>query len=68
MNKRECAIITAYTGVSFGGKLFSEFHQYVQEKFGRPIYTHEMAAKLFWSELKRLSEDDFVNLAENIGE
>lgn len=66
MNKRESAIITAYTGISFGGKLFSEFHKYVEEKFGHPVWTHEMAEKEFWEKLKKLSESDFIDLVENI--
>lgn len=66
MNKREAAIITAYTGVCFGGKLFSDYHKYVEEKFGRPISTHEMADKRFWLALKEKSYDDFVELAKSI--
>ena len=68
MNKRESAIIIAYTGVSFGGKLFSDLHQYIEEKFGRPVFTHEMAEQEFWDKLKELSRDDFIDLAENIEE
>lgn len=66
MNKRESAIITAYTGISFGGELFSAFHQYVEEKFGHPVWTHEMADKKFWEKLKKLSEEDLVNLVKSI--
>lgn len=68
MNKRESAIITAYTGILFGGKLFSDFHEYVEEKFGHPVWTHEMVSQEFWDKLKELSRDDFSNLAENIGD
>ncbi len=66
MNKREAAIISAYTEVSFGGSHFSEFHKYVEEKFGHPVWTHEMGSKEFWDELKILSKDDFCYLAENL--
>lgn len=66
MNKRESAIISAYTGVSFGGELFSEFHKYVEEKFGHPVWTHEMAKESFWVKLKELSFNDFSELAKNI--
>ena len=66
MNKRESAIITAYTGVSFGGKLFSEFHHYAEQKFGHSIWTHEMANSEFWEKLKKLSEQDFIDLAKSI--
>ncbi len=66
MNDREAAIIAAYTGISFGGNHFHYFHQYVEEKFGHPVWTHEMANELFWAKLKRLCTEDFMYLAENI--
>jgi len=68
MNKKESAIISAYTGISFGGKLFSDFHKYVEEKFNRPVFTHEMASEEIWEKIKKLSENDFINLVENITE
>ncbi len=66
MNKRETAIITAVTGVSFGGPLFNEFHKYVEEKFEGPILTLEMTAQGFWDKLKELAMDDFACLVENV--
>lgn len=66
MNKRESAIISAVTEISFGGKLFNEFHKYVEEKFDRPVFTHEMAGKEFWVKLKELAMPDFAALCENI--
>lgn len=68
MNKKESAIITAYTGISFGKELFPEFHKYVEEKFDHPVLTHEMASKEFWSRLKELCADDFMKLADEISE
>lgn len=66
MNKRESAIISAYTGVSFGGELFHAFHQYVEELFGHPVWTHQMTGKDFWDKLKELSRFDFEYLAINV--
>ena len=66
MNKKEAAIITAFTGISLGGKLFSEFHKYAEEKFNRLVFTHEMATTEFWEKLKELSKPDIMNLIENI--
>jgi len=69
MNRREAAIISAYTGVCLGkGDIAREFHKYVEEKFGRSVYTHEMASSNFWEELKKLSKPDLINLSENITE
>lgn len=66
MNKSEAVIIQAMTGISFGGELFSEFHQYVEKKFNRPVWTHEMAEKKFWEKLKELAMDDFISLVNDI--
>lgn len=66
MTKREAAIIMAQTGISFGGELFSEFHKYVEEKFCRPVFTHEMANPKFWEDIKKLSFTDFKELCEGI--
>ena len=66
MNAREAAIISAYTEVSFGAEHFSEFHKYVEEKFGRSIWTHEMSNKQFWVKLKELSKADFMLLAKEL--
>lgn len=66
MTEREAAIISAFTGISFGGAHFTHFHKYVEEKFGHPIWTHEMGNEPFWAELKRLCTDDFTYLAENM--
>lgn len=68
MNKRETAIITAITGISFGGKLFNEFHKYAEEKFCHPIWTHEMAGEEFWSKIKELSMLDFETLVNSVSD
>lgn len=66
MNQREAAIISAYTGVSFGAKSFSSFHKYAEEKFGHPVWTSTMAENGFWLRLKELSKEDFIQLAKDI--
>lgn len=66
MNNREAAIITAFTGITFGKKHFLYFHEYAEEKFCRPIFTHEMASKEFWSELKELARSDLEDLAAKL--
>lgn len=62
MTKRECAIVSAYTGILCGD--FNEFHKYIEEKMGRPIYTHELADKTLWEVIKELSKEDFCNLGK----
>jgi len=60
MTKREAAIVTAYTGVLVGD--FSDFHEYAEEVVGRPIFTHELANKEVWVEVKKKSRPDFIEL------
>lgn len=64
MNKREAAIISAYTGMSFGCD--SEVHRYIEEKLGRGAMTHEMSDEKFFEKIKALSKDDFLVLCKNI--
>lgn len=58
MTKREAAIVSAYTGFLIGS--FSEVHKYAEEKFGRPIWTHELGDKEVSDKLRNLSRPDFV--------
>lgn len=68
MNKREAAIISAYTGLSFGADLFVSFQKYVEEKFERGVWPHEMTDEKFWALLKALSKQDFMDLIkETVG-
>lgn len=62
MTKRECAIVSAYTGILCGD--FNEFHKYIEELLGRPVYTHEFANANLWKVIRELSKDDFVNLGK----
>ena len=58
MTSREAAIVSAYTGVLIGD--FNELHRYVEEKFGHPVWTHQMSTTAFADRLKDLSRDDFL--------
>ena len=64
MNKREAAIVTAYTGILTGS--FSEFHEYAEEIMGRAIWTHEFGNNKVTEELKIKSKEDFVALSKGI--
>lgn len=63
MTDREKAIIMAYTGYAMltGDKL-GLFYQYIQEKVGRPVMTHELAEKPMQETIHTLSKPDFVEL------
>lgn len=65
MTKQECAIIMAYTGICMlTGNEFSVFHEYIEKLMNRPVYTHELANKEVWEEIKKKSEDDFMNICK----
>jgi len=51
MTLREGAIVTAYTGI-VSCSSFQVFHEYVEEKMGRPVYTHELASNELLAILK----------------
>lgn len=61
MTDRERAIVMAYTGVVMlcGDKL-NIFYDYVSEKLGRPIYTHEFIDQD--DIIKSLAKEDFLAL------
>lgn len=58
MTKRECAIVSAYTGVLIGK--FSRLKEYVEELLGMSVLKHEMQelSKL----IKEKSKNDFQNI------
>jgi hypothetical protein len=60
VNKREAAIISAYTGILIGN--FADMHKYIEEKLGRSVWTHELADKITWEEIKQKSKEDFINI------
>ena len=61
MTDRERAIVMAYTGIVMlcGDKLHI-FYEYVQEKLGRPVWTHELGQQA--DTIKELSKEDFFSL------
>jgi len=64
MTKRECAIVMAYTGVCMlaGKENLPIFYEYIEEKIGRPVYTHELPELA--EEIKEKTERDFLKLCK----
>ena len=58
MNKREAAIVSAYTGKLIGD--FSEMHGYIEEIMGHPIWTHQLPSLA--EEIKEKSKPDFIGM------
>lgn len=67
MTKQEAAIIMAYTEISMlTGHDFSIFRKYIEEKLKRPVWTHELADKAVWEQIKESSREDFINLCKSL--
>ena len=62
MTKREKQVVSAYTGVLMCD--FSDFHGYVEEILGRPVWTHEMALDEVEKEIKEKSKKEFLSICE----
>jgi len=62
ITKRDAAIISAYTGFLLGD--FQDLHEYVEELFGRPVWTHEFGYNA--KQIKELSKPDFLILHDAI--
>jgi hypothetical protein len=60
ITKREAAVISAYTGILLGP--FDELHKYIEEIMERPVWTHELASKNVWEEIKLKSKPEFLAL------
>lgn len=60
MTKQEKIIVSAYTGVLMCS--FEDMHKYIEEKLGRPVWTHELASDAVESEIKAAVKPDFIAL------
>ena len=63
MTKHEKIVVSAYTGVLMCD--FDDLHKYIQEKLGRPVWTHELAAESVWAEIKEKSKEDFLAICQH---
>lgn len=61
MTNREKAIVMAHTGICMlEGEKLGVFYQYLNELYGRPVYTHEWAIL----DIKEKSKPDFLQLCK----
>lgn len=63
MTKQEKIIVSAYTGVLMCD--FSDMHEYIEKKLGRPVWTHELASKEVWDEIREATKSDFLKLCKD---
>lgn len=62
MTKYEKIVVSAYTGILMCD--FSDMHEYIEKKLGRPVFTHEMANKTLWNEIAEKTKDDFLAICK----
>lgn len=60
MTKREKIVVSAYTGVLMCN--FDDLHKYIEELFGRPVWTHEIANEKVQAEIKEKSKVEFLKI------
>lgn len=60
LTRRQAAIIGAYTAFLCGP--FVDVHRYIEEVIGRPVWTHELADRGMWEEIREAAKEDFIAL------
>ena len=64
LTKEQAIIISGYTEILICD--FADLQEDVEKRLGRPVLTHEFADGEFWSEVKAMYRDDFINLAPEL--
>lgn len=62
MTKDEKLIVSAYTGTLMVE--FNEFHEWIEERLGYPVWTHDFLTEGFWADVKDKLHDDFMRLCK----
>ena len=62
MTKQEKIIVSAYTGTLMCD--FCDMQKYIEEKMGRPVFTHELADEKFVTKIQEAVKPDFLELCE----
>lgn len=60
MTKQEKIIVSAYTGVLMCD--FADLQEYIEKKFGRPVFTHELADEGMLAEIKKKTKEEFLEI------
>ena len=61
MTEQEKIIATAYTGIMFVDD-FGRVHEYIEQKLGRPVWTHELALPGMHEKIQNAVKDDFLQM------
>ena len=63
MTYQECVVVSAYTGYLMCD--FDDMHKYIEEKMGRPVWTHEMAFEEVREKIREAVKPDFLSLCQS---
>lgn len=63
MTEKEKIIVSAYTGYLMCD--FDKVHQYIEQKLGLPVYTHELSSLNVQNEIMNKVRDDFLSLCDS---
>lgn len=58
LTKEQAVVLSGFTGLLHGS--FSDFHEDVEKRMGRPVFTHELGDKDIAAKVKELYRDDFI--------
>ena len=59
LDQEQAIILTGFTGIMCCAS-FADFHGDVENRIGRPVWTHEFASKEFSEKVKELYREDFM--------
>lgn len=62
MTHREKVIVSAFTGILMCD--FNDVHEYIEKILGKPVWTHQLADKKIWDEIKEASKTDFISICK----
>ena len=65
MTKQEKIVVSAYTGVLMCD--LDALQNYIQDKLGWPVWTHEFPSKEVLEEIREKSKDDFISICLSNG-
>ena len=60
LTKEQAIVITGFTGILACN--FSDFHEDVEKRLERPVFTHEFASHELTEEIKELYKKDFLSM------
>jgi hypothetical protein len=64
LTKDQAIVMTGFTEISCIP--FEEFQKDVEERLGRPVWTHEFASEKLWEEIKEVYRSDFEALVKHL--